>query len=62
MGQLYVQFLCVVLGGVPLPPDGILQPSGDGVYQVLQEHKHEVSISLVCTVFVTASAIEVTAS
>jgi hypothetical protein len=52
----------LVLFGVPLPPDGILQPSGHGNHQVLQEHVHEVSILVVCTVIVTASSIEIAAS
>jgi hypothetical protein len=62
MGPLYAQLLYLVLGGVPLPPDGILQPTGRGIHQVLQEHIYEGSILVVFTVIVTASSIEVAAS
>ncbi len=56
------QLLWLVLGGVPLPPDGLLQPPGQGIHQVLQENIHEISILVVCTVMVTASSIETAAS
>jgi hypothetical protein len=39
----------------PLLPGDLLQPRGHGIQQVLQIHTHEVSISLMFTVFVIAS-------
>jgi hypothetical protein len=49
MGTLCVQLLVLVLGGIPLPPEDILQPLGHGIHQVLQVNIHEVKISLVST-------------
>jgi hypothetical protein len=54
--------LVLVVGGIPLPPDDILQRPRHGIYQFLQVHTHEVSISLVCTEFVTASSTEIAVS
>jgi hypothetical protein len=49
MGTLCVQLLWLVLGRIPLPPDDILQPPGQGIHQVLQKNIHKISISLVST-------------
>ncbi len=49
MGTLCVQLLGLVIGGIPLPPEDILQPLGHGIHQVLQVNIHEVKISLVST-------------
>jgi hypothetical protein len=40
----------------------MLQPPGYGINQVLQEHRHEVSIALKCNECVIASSIEIAAS
>jgi hypothetical protein len=54
--------LWLVFGGIPLSPDDILQPPGHGINQVLQVHRHEVSIALDCTEYVIASSIEIATS
>jgi hypothetical protein len=59
---LYVHLLWLILGGVPLSPDDILQPPGYGINQVLQEHRHEVSIALECNEYVIAYSIAIAAS
>jgi hypothetical protein len=51
-----------VLGGASLSPDDIMKSSGHGINQVLQVHRHEISIALEFTEFVLASFIEVAAS
>jgi hypothetical protein len=48
--------LLLVDGGIPFPPDDILQPPGHAIQHVLPVHTHEVSTSLVCTVFVMAAS------
>ncbi len=53
--------LLLVLGGIPLPPDDILQDPEHGIHQVLQVQIDEVSISLVCTEFVIKSSMEIAA-
>jgi hypothetical protein len=47
-----------VLGGASLSPDDIMKSSGHGINQVLQVHRHEVSIALGFTEFVIASFIK----
>ncbi len=55
---MYSHLIFLVLGGILFPSDDTLQPPGHGIQQVLQVHTHQVSIALVCTVFVTSSFIE----
>jgi hypothetical protein len=52
----------LILGGIPLPSDDILQRPRHGVQHVLQVHTHEVSISLVSTDIVIASSTEIAAA
>jgi hypothetical protein len=56
---LALKALLLVLGGIPLPPDDILQPLRHGIHRVHQAHTHEVSISVVSTEFVIASYTEI---
>ncbi len=57
-----VHLLWLVLGGVPVSPDDILQPPGHGINQVLQVYRHEVSTAMEFTKYVIASSIKVATS